>query len=447
MDDRRKTQHRKYEDLAHREVHGKRHEPPKSEKRKSGVDRAKIKSSVRNRIKETVSAPLFSELSADKALRRDDAGKAKLVAPRYYGLDIPFLIVSMVLLAVGLIMMYSASYAWAIYKEGDPGYYINRQIIFAVAGIAVMALIIFFDYRIMKYLFLPYILVVFVLLIMVMLVGLEGGGAQRWISAGAFTLQPSEFAKLGVIWGLALVYDYAGTRVRKFWWGIIPLIIFVGSVDIFLVFQKHISALLLVTLSGAAIAFFAGVDWRWLAGFGALGAGGVSLIVAFSERFDYIRARLAIFVDPFSDMLDTGFQTVQSIYAVASGGLFGVGLGQSRQKQLFLPETQNDYVFAIVCEELGLVGALMILGLFIAFIICGFRIAFRVRDTFGKLLVAGIMTLLAMQILLNIMVVINAFPVTGVSLPFFSYGGTSLVLLMIEVGIVLCVSRQAEKTY
>ena len=447
MDDRRKTQHRKYEDLAHTEPRGKRPEPPKEEKKKRKADRARLKDSVRSRIEETIGGTGFGETAADRVLRKDDSHRAKLVAPRYYGIDIPFLIISMVLLVVGLIMMYSASYAWAIYDTGDPGYYINRQLAFAVFGIGVMVLIIFFDYRIMKYLYLPYMLVVFAMLVMVIAVGLEGGGAQRWISAGAFTLQPSEFAKLGVIWGLALVYDYAGARVRKFWWGIIPLIVLVGSVDIFLIFQKHISALLLVTLSGAAVAFFAGADWRWLTGFGALGAVGVSVIVAFSERFDYIRARLAIFVDPFSDMLDTGFQTVQSIYAVSSGGLFGVGLGKSLQKQLFLPETQNDYVFSIVCEELGLVGALMILGLFLAFIICGFRIAFRVRDTFGKLIVSGIMTLLAMQVLLNIMVVINAFPVTGVSLPFFSYGGTSLLLLMIEVGIVLCVSRQAEKTY
>ena len=448
MEDRRKKQHRKYEDLAMEEKKVKRPSPPeKKHKDRKNADRARKKASVRDRIEKVLAPDPVAEPSADRVLRNEEQTKARLIAPRYYGLDLPFLIITMVLLAVGLIMMYSASYAWAISDTGDSAYYINRQVVFAAAGIAVMVVIMFFDYRIMKKLLAPYLLIVFALLIMVSAVGLEGGGAQRWISAGAFTLQPSEFAKLGVIWFLAWIYDKAGTRVRKFAWGILPLAGILLAVDGFLVMQKHISALLLVTLSGAAVAFYAGADWRWLAGVGAAGAGGVSLLVAFLPQFDYIRARIAIFRDPFSDMLDVGFQTVQSIYAVSTGGLFGVGLGQSRQKQLFLPETQNDYVFSIVCEELGLVGALMILGLFIAFIICGFRIALRVRDTFGKLLVSGIMTLLAMQILLNIMVVTNAFPVTGVSLPFFSYGGTSLLLLMIEVGIVLCVSRQSEKTY
>lgn len=448
MDDRRKTQHRKYEDLAQNENHGKRHEPPKEKRRARNADRARIKRSVRDRINLDFFQTQFSESAADRVLRKDDSRKAKLLAPRYYGIDIPFLVISLVLLAVGLIMMYSASYSWAIYKMGNPGYYINRQLIFAVLGLVAMVGIILFDYRVMKFLLVLYAPLVLVLLIMVFFVGLEGGGAQRWIGVGdLFTVQPSELAKLAVIWGLAQYYDWAGSRVRHPLWGLVPLALIVGLVDLFLVAQSHISALLLVTLSGAAVAFYAGVDWRWLAGAGVLGTGAVSLIVAFVPQFDYIRARLAIFKDPFSDMLDTGFQTVQSIYAVSSGGIFGLGLGQSRQKQLFLPETQNDYVFAIVCEELGLVGALMILGLFIVFIICGFRIAFRVRDVFGKLLVSGIMTLLAMQIFLNIMVVINAFPVTGVSLPFFSYGGTSLLLLMVEVGIVLSVSRQAEKTY
>lgn len=447
MEDRRKKQHRKYEDLAVTGERGKRPSPPKTEEKRKNADRARKKASVRDRIDQVLSPDVSSEPAADRVLRNEETHRTKLLAPRYYGIDLPFLIITMVLLAVGLIMMYSASYAWAIHDTGDSGYYINRQLLFAVLGLIFMVIIMFFDYRIMKKLLWLYLLIVLALLIMVSAVGLEGGGAQRWISAGAFTLQPSEFAKLGVIWFLAWVYDKAGSRVRKFTWGILPLAGILLVVDAFLITQKHISALLLVTLSGAAVAFFAGADWRWLAGVGAAGAGGVSLLVAFLPNFDYIRARIAVFRDPFSDMLDVGFQTVQSIYAVASGGLFGVGLGQSRQKQLFLPETQNDYVFSIVCEELGLVGALMILGLFVAFIICGFRIALRVRDTFGKLLVSGIMTLLAMQVLLNIMVVTNAFPVTGVSLPFFSYGGTSLVLLLVEVGIVLCVSRQSEKTY
>ncbi|MBR4941101.1 MAG: cell division protein FtsW [Clostridia bacterium] len=447
MEDRRKTQHRRYEDLAREETHGARPKPPKEENKRSKADRASLKASVRSRIEALKAPKVTAEPTADSVLRHNEIHKAHLATARYYGIDLPFLIISMVLLAVGLIMMYSASYSWALYDTGDPGYYIKRQLIFAALGLVFMVIIIFFDYRIMNYLLFPYVLLSFGLLVAVSVIGVEGGGARRWIDLGPFTLQPSEFAKLAVIWVLAYTFSRKRTRIKQFKWGILPVIIAVGIVDALLVFQSHISALLLVTLTGAAVAFYAGADWRWLAGIGALGAGGVSMVVAFVPQFDYIRARLAIFKDPFSDMLDTGFQTVQSIYAVSSGGLFGVGLGQSRQKQLFLPETQNDYVFSIVCEELGLVGALMILGLFIAFIICGFRIAIRVRDTFGKLLASGIMTLLSMQILLNIMVVINAFPVTGVSLPFFSYGGTSLVLLLVEIGIVLCVSRQSEKTY
>ena len=450
MEDRRKTKHRQYDGIASREQHGRRRTMPEAPSPRSDADRAHRRAKVQNRYSagmapETKSKP--GEDAADRILRRDEVRRARLRAPRYYGIDIPFLVISLVLLCVGLIMMYSASYAWAIYDTGNANYYINRQLLFAVVGVVFMVVITFFDYRIMKKLLWLYMLIVLAMLIMVSVIGLEGGGAKRWINAGIFTLQPSEFAKLGVIWFLAWIYDKAGARVKSFTWGILPLAGILFVVDAFLVTQKHISALLLVTLSGAAVAFYAGVNWKWLAGVGAAGAGGVSLLVAFLPNFEYIRARLAIFRDPFSDPLDIGYQTVQSIYAVSSGGLFGLGLGRSVQKQLFLPETQNDYVFSIVCEELGLVGALMIIALFAAFIICGFRIAMRVKDVFGKLLVSGIMTLLAMQVLLNIMVVTNAFPVTGVSLPFFSYGGSSLVLLMIEVGIVLCVSRQAEKTY
>jgi len=241
---------------------------------------------------------------------------------------------------------------------------------------------------------------------------------------------------------LAWLYSIAGKRVRTFKWGMLPLLGVLAAIVPLIIVQKHISAILLIGATAGIMTFLAGAKLWQIGGLLGVGGGGLVLLVAFSEKFAYITNRIAVWQDPFIDPRGLGYQTIQSMYAIASGGIFGLGLGQSRQKQLYLPEAHNDYVFSIVCEELGMVGAVLLLCLFLALIVRGYWIAIHATDKFGSLLVSGIITQIALQVLMNIAVVTNTMPVTGVSLPFFSYGGTSLVLLLAEMGVVLSVSKQ-----
>lgn len=377
------------------------------------------------------------------------------IKPRKLGIgkpDLTFLLLVFALLVFGLIMLGSASYVKAYYDFGDSYYFIKRQLLFAIGGSVVMIGVSFFDYnRIRKYAF-PLLVVSAILLVMVLIpgIGKEINGARRWLNLGV-QFQPSELGKLAIIVSFASYFSANYNRLQEFKVGIVPpmaaLITIVGLVLV----ETHLSAAILIFSVGLIMIFVSGVKrshfFAMLAGLGVLGGVGVAGIIVIKGA-GYIVRRFTAWLDPFADTSNTGYQIIQSLYAIASGGLVGRGFGQSVQKHMYLPEMQNDYVFSILCEELGFVGALLMILLFVMLIWRGFYIALNAKDKFGSLLVIGIISRVAVQTVLNIAVTTNAIPSTGIGLPFFSYGGTSLLVLLFEMGIVLSVSRLSyvEKT-
>ncbi len=369
------------------------------------------------------------------------------------GMDLPFLFLTLVLVIIGLIMMFSASYAYASYHfSGDSYYFIKRQAVFAVIGVAVMIALSYFDYHHLHKFAIPVLLFSIALLGLVLVLH-PINEVHRWIVLGPFgQFQPSEIAKFAIILMFAHLISLNFSRMDTFRYGILPYLLILLPICGLLVKEPHISATIIVLLLGAVMLFIGGVKLRWFVGaFGLAGAAMVYL-VAFSGKLGYTSDRIAGWLDPFSNaseqMIQNTWQTRQSLYAIGSGGLLGLGLGQSRQKFLYLPEPQNDFIFAIVCEELGFIGALIIIILFAMLIWRGISISLHAQDKFGMLLGVGLVLQVGIQVVLNIAVVTNTIPNTGISLPFFSYGGTSLVILLAEMGIVLSISRtsSAEKT-
>ncbi len=383
-------------------------------------------------------------------------------------IDLPFLALVMILTAVGLIMVLSASFASAMYNmdaavdtEGDPMYYFNRQFVFAAMGVAAMFLISKIDYQHFRWMsvFVLAGSVVLMLLVFVPYFGRSGGGALRWVKIGPIRFQPSEIAKVGVIMFFAARLSKRNTQLgppkkwnRRTFMGrmcerldnigfleLVPYIIALGVVLGVIALQEHMSAMILVIVGAASVLFAAGISLGW---FGAAAAVVIPALVFIITQTDYMSARIQIWRDPLSDLQHGGYQPWQGRIAIGSGGLLGVGLGNSRQKYLFLPEEHNDYIFAIVCEELGLVGACVIIALFALLIIRGYWLAIHARDRFGTLLIVGIISLTGMQVFFNIGVVTGFLPPTGISLPFFSYGGTALMIQLAEMGMVLSVTRQ-----
>ena len=376
-------------------------------------------------------------------------------------LDLPFLMLVLMLTAIGVIMMFSASYADALYEMDDPTYYFMRQGLFAIGGVGVMYVMSKINYQTLRWLSIFALVGSIILLILVKVpgIGASGGGANRWIRAiGPLPRwQPSEAAKLGVILYFSARLSKRNTEKKRHFnkrtysghfldlldrigflelvpYGVVLLII-AGL----LLLQPHLSATILILAIGASILFAAGIKLGWFVAGGVLMTAALWVVI---NTTDYMADRIAIWQDPWSDIQGDGYQIVQSLYSIGSGGLLGLGFGNSRQKFLYLPELQNDYVFPIVCEELGFIGAAMILLLFALLIIRGYWLALHARDRFGALLIVGITTQVAVQVFLNIGVVTNLIPPTGISLPFFSYGGTALVIQLVEMGIVLSVSRQ-----
>ena len=376
-------------------------------------------------------------------------------------LDLPFLMLVLMLTAIGVIMMFSASYADALYEMGDPTYYFMRQGLFALGGVGVMYVMSKINYQTLRWLSVFVLVGSIILLVMVKIpgIGSSGGGANRWIRAiGPLPRwQPSEAAKLGVILYFSARLSKRNTeKKRRFnkrtytghflelldrigFLELVPYGVVLAIIAGLLLLQPHLSATILILAIGASILFAAGIRLGWFVAGGSLMAAALWVVV---NATDYMADRIAIWQDPWSDIRGDGYQIVQSLYSIGSGGLLGLGFGNSRQKFLYLPELQNDYVFPIVCEELGFIGAAMILLLFALLIIRGYWLALHARDRFGALLIVGITTQVAVQVFLNIGVVTNLIPPTGISLPFFSYGGTALVIQLVEMGIVLSVSRQ-----
>ena len=364
-------------------------------------------------------------------------------APRKRGeVDVTFLALTALLLTIGVIMVLSASFVRAYYTEGSATYYFLRQLIFAVSGVVIMLTASRFPlsfYRRFSYAFLA---ATVLLLLLVLFIGVgTGGGVRRWLNLGFITVQPSEFAKLAVILVFADMICRYRSYMGTFRYGILPFAAILLVIGALLVMQPHMSATIIIFAIGAVMMFMGGTQLIWFI------AGGSVLVIAFTALtvlFPYVSTRITTWLDPWSNLQGDGYQIVQSIYAIASGGLFGLGLGNSRQKYLYLPEEHNDFIFAVVCEELGFVGATTILILFALLICRGFWIAFHCRDRYAFLVAAGISTLLAMQVILNVAVVTNTIPCTGISLPFFSYGGTALWIELGEMGILLSISRDVE---
>ncbi len=358
-------------------------------------------------------------------------------------IDLTFLILVLIILTIGLIMLFSASYVDAFYREGDSFFYIKKQAVFAVVGIAAMLFIGYYvDYHILHRFAVPILIVTEILLVAVYFFPAVNG-VHRWIPVPFIgTFQPSEIAKFAVITMFAHIISLNYKKMDTFRGGVLPFLPIILTVVPLVLFERHLSGGILIALICAVMMLVGGTRGRW---FGLAGAGACAAAFAayFLGLLDSVWSRIEVFIDPFVDPRKNGFQNIQALYAICSGGLMGVGLGNSRQKYLYIPEPQNDFIFAIVCEELGFVGAAIIIILFALLVWRGFVIASKSKDKFGTMLVIGIVAQVGLQTILNIAVVTKTVPNTGIPLPFFSYGGSALLMLLAEMGVVLNVSRQA----
>ena len=362
---------------------------------------------------------------------------------RRRGIDWPFFLLVLLLLGIGVVLVLSASYPRAYYDPGHvtggrPAYYFVRQLLFAALGLGALWLASRLPMGFYRRYAFPFLGVTAFLLLLVPFIGVRANGARRWLGVGGLTLQPSELAKLAVILSFAVLICRFRGRMRTFRWGVLPFAGILAGLIGLLVLEPHFSASIILVAIAGAMLFLGGLGLGWfIAAFTAAGAG-IGVLLAF---FPYASSRIVTWRDPFSSASDEGYQIVQSLYTIGSGGLSGLGLGGSRQKFLYLPEEHNDFIFSVVCEELGFLGAALILLLFALLILRGYWIALHCRDRFSCLVCAGITTLLAIQTFLNVAVVTNLLPCTGISLPFFSYGGTALLIQLGEMGIVLSASR------
>jgi len=381
---------------------------------------------------------------SDKGKRR----KFSIFSVREGEIDIVFLLLVLVLLVIGLLALFSASFAFAYFNFGSSYAFIIPQLRFAVVGVAAMLLISTIDYRILRPFAWPIFVVTFGLLLWSLTFPHEG--ARRWINLGFTTLQPSEIAKFAVVVLCAhlslkneayLSSKRVGVK-KNIVRGILPYMLVLVAFLVPMSMQPHLSGMILVFSIGLVMMLVGGVDIKWFVLAGILAAIGVVVIIS-TGLIGYAEGRITSWLAPESDPLGVGFQILQSLYAIGSGGMMGVGVGASRQKYLYLPEPQNDFIFAIVSEEVGFVGATIIILLFALLIWRGFVIALRCKDRFGAMLAIGFISQVGLQTILNIMVVTNTVPNTGISLPFFSYGGTALLMLLGQMGLVLSISRKS----
>ena len=358
--------------------------------------------------------------------------------------DTTFLILLLLLLTVGLGMLYSASSAQSQY---DTGYtistrYLQKQAACALVGLAAMAVLSRISTEVWYRMAWPLYGVSIVLLLMVLLFGQSVNGARRWINIAGLQFQPSEIAKFTMILLFARLTWEFGPASREFRYGVLGFGGALLGILVPLALEKHLSAIMLMGMVAVVMMFVAGTHPKWLlAGFCVA----VAFVVVYISFMGYAGDRVSAWLHPEADPSDTGYQILQSLYAIGSGGVLGLGLGKSRQKYLYLPFQYNDYIFAIICEEVGLFGALLIILLFIALILRGYWIALRSPDRFSVVLAAGLTTLIAVQTVLNLCVVTNLLPSTGIALPFFSYGGTALAVNLGEMGILLGISRRRDR--
>lgn len=362
-------------------------------------------------------------------------------------LDVGFLVLVLVLLTIGLLMLFSASYPYAEAYFNDSYHFILRQSVFAAVGIIGMLIISRFNFnKYKKFAWILYIVINVILLILLILPA-QIMGVKRWLVIGSFSFQPSEIAKFSVILLFSALIAKHHKEMENAQFGILFMGVLLAVPCLLVVLEPHLSATILIFLIGLGLMFVGGIKIKYVVG-GGVGVAVAGAIFALSGALSYATDRLEYWFNPWSDASGKGYQTIQSLLAIGSGGIMGRGFGKSRQKYLWLPEPHNDFIFSIVCEELGLIGACIIIALFCALIWRGFVIAMRCPDKFGSLLAFGVTIQLGLQVMLNILVVTNTIPNTGISLPFFSYGGTSLLILLAQMGVILAVSRTStiEKT-
>lgn len=373
-------------------------------------------------------------------------------------LSLSFFAYVMILLVVGLVMMSSASYAWAYSEhDGDGLFYAKSQLKNAVLGFVALIFFMKMDYHNLKNIKLPFLkrfniagllyVIGAVLLVVVLIIGSDEGGtmgAKRWLALGPISFQPSEVAKLAIIVFFAYSMEKDGKNMNKFSVGIVKYAVLMGVYAGLLFMQPHLSGIILVAMIAVAMILCGGANRKQflVLGISVLAVAVIVILVQANTPGSYVAVRMKSWQDPFADVLNDTWQTANSIIAIGSGGLFGLGLGNSRQKYLYLPETKNDFVFPIVCEELGFIGALAIIIVFFLLVVEGYSIAVRCKDRFGMLIAVGITTQIGIQTVFNLAVVSNLIPNTGISLPFFSYGGTALIMQLAEMGIMLNISQQ-----
>lgn len=353
------------------------------------------------------------------------------------------MIVTFALLTVGLIMVYSASAVWADYKFQDSFFFAKRQLLFAGVGIITMFFIMNIEYWTWRTWAKTILIICFVLLILVLIPGIGNvrNGSRSWIGIGAFSVQPSEFMKLAMIAFLAKFLAENQKAITSFKKGLVPSLGLVFLAFGLIMLQPDLGTGTVMVGTSVVIIFIAGARISHFVGLGLLAvAGFVGLIASAPYRIK----RITSFLDPWQDPLGSGFQMIQSLYAIGPGGLFGLGLGQSRQKFFYLPEPQTDFIFAILAEELGFIGGSLVLLLFSILLWRGIRIALGAPDLFGTFLATGIIAMIAIQVMINIGVVTGLMPVTGITLPFLSYGGSSLTLMLMAVGVLLNISRYSR---
>ena len=358
-------------------------------------------------------------------------------------LDFPFLALVLILLTFGLVMLFSSSYAFALVEQGDSYHYIKRQLLFACIGVALMLIFSKINYHFYrKFVWILYGISVILLGALLVLPPLVPGATQkRWIPLGPITFQPSEIGKFALVLALAHMISKNYKRMGEFKYGTLFMGGLTAVIGGLVALETHLSAAIIIFAMGFVMMIVGGMNLKTFAVIVTpIAVLGVILVIVSGYGVD----RFTYWINPEADAMGKGYQTLQSLMAIGSGGIFGRGFGQSRQKYLWVPEPHNDFIFSIVCEELGLVGAIIIILLFCALVWRGFTIAMKAPDRFGALMCVGLVFQVGFQAVLNILVVTNTVPNTGISLPFFSYGGTALVMLLAEMGVVLSISRASK---
>ena len=345
------------------------------------------------------------------------------------------------LLAIGTVMVYSASSYYSMFTYKDSMYFLKKQILWVFVGLICMFFMMGFDYHKLKK-YTPWLIIGCIPLLLLVFLFPDTNGAQRWIKIGPLSFQPSDLTKYAVVFFLALGLEVKGEGIKKFGTGIVPYLGVSGIFAGLILAEKNLSIASVIMIVTFIMLFASGGRIKHLFGIVAPAMACAALFFTFSS--DYRRDRMLNFTNPWKDPAGNGYQLIQSFYALGAGGVTGLGLGQSRQKTLYMPEPHNDFIFSIIGEELGLIGCLVIIALFIIFIWRGISVAIKAKDTYGTLLAIGITSVIAVQALINIAVVTGSMPVTGVPLPFISYGGTSLVINLTAMGVLLNISRQIE---